>query len=347
MSDEKKDNAEVWQQMDVGNLRKFIREDIPVVPPAARNKEAEDTFESVYTRKHSPEESFKSFGDRLPPVTPKQDFSAGRAARSGAAAAPQPGFQDAFPSGRAGGKGGSVPSSPPPLQQPDLRVPVAAEEKRSGVTDFKEEKEAARKQGYDEGFAKGREEGYSEGLAAGHGEGFASGREEGLAQGSAEGYDKGYDEGREAGLSDLEARSGELGQLMASMQEQWVLILTRYEKEIVSLATDIAETLVQATLAVDNAVVERAVISALQRLPDPLKVTVSVHPEDFQQVEMARERFFEAVPELRQLDLSSDPGVGRGGCRITAASGSIREDLSQRLSVLKETMIMAADTKGG
>ncbi|TWI72422.1 flagellar biosynthesis/type III secretory pathway protein FliH [Desulfobotulus alkaliphilus] len=347
MSDEKKENGEVWQQMDVGSLRKFVREDIPVASPAARNKEAEDSFESVYTRKHTPEESFRSFGDRLPGVTPKQDFSAGGTLPSEAGRSSQPGFQDAFPSGGAAGKKAGEPAAPSPSQSPDRPVSLPSGEKRLGTQDFTEERESARKQGYEEGFSKGMEEGQGQGFAAGHGEGFAAGREEGLAQGAAEGYDKGYEEGRAAGLSDLEARSGELGQLMVSMQEQWAFILGRYEKEIVSLATDIAETLVKATLAVDNAVVERAVLSALQRLPDPLKVAVAVHPEDYQQVEMARERFFEAVPELRQLDLSSDPGVGRGGCRITAASGSIREDLGQRLAVLKETLIMAADTGGG
>jgi flagellar assembly protein FliH len=331
LSDQKENHDEGWKPMDVGSLRKFIREDIPTRPLPTKGRD--ENFSTIYSREHTPEEAFRPFID-----------TGGKPIRS---ADPSP-----FPPHRAS----EIPASAIPRSAPlpgsegvpaSGGLPPSPEPEKKTAPDFTQQREAARKAGYEEGLASGRDQGHREGFEAGYNEGLASGREEGLAQGAAEGYDRGYEEGRAAGTGELAIQAGELGQLLQSIQAQWPAILARYEKEIISLALEIAETLVFGTLAVDSRVVERAVISALHRLPDPLKVTVSVNPEDFQQVEMARERFFEQAPELRQLEVASDPGISRGSCHIRAASGSIREDLKQRMHVLKETLLLAADTKGG
>ncbi|MCW7753821.1 FliH/SctL family protein [Desulfobotulus sp. H1] len=348
MSDKEQNGEEGWEQMDVGRLRRFVREEVPLVRPPEKDSGEEDPFTALHKNAKPGTEGFRAFAPRGP-------SSAGYAASF-----PEKGATGPVSSGKGGGaSAGFRPSFQPPSEEGKGAVPeegtVSFQESPSGEQsgeDFSSEKRAtlkkeAEQKGYADGLARGRADGQKEGYAAGHSEGLAAGREEGLAQGAAEGYDKGYGEGREAGLAELESRARELGELVFSMRNQWPDILGRYEKEVVSLAVEIAETLVFGTLPVDGAVVERAVISALHRLPDPLKVSVAVNPEDFQLVEMARERLFEAVPELRQLDIAADPGISRGGCRVSAASGSIREDLKQRMAVLKETLIMAADSRGG
>lgn len=327
LSDKKKSPEEEWQQMDVGGLRKFVREDIPDRSLAAQ-KDA--NFSTMYTRETKPRDSFLSFMDLAKEPSPP--------ARIQEKPSPAPG------EGFSASAFNRAPGSQTPPPRPEHRV---AQGEGNGLPELEKEREQAREAGFTEGLVQGRSQGQGEGYAAGYAEGLASGREEGLAQGAAEGYDRGYEEGKAAGAGELSAQAEELALLVQTMGQQWPAILSRYEREIVALSLDIAETLVFGTLAVDTAVVERAVISALNRLPDPLKVTVSVNPEDYPQVEMARERFFEQVPDLRQLEVAADPGISRGGCRISSASGSIREDLKERMKVLKETLLLAADSRGG
>lgn len=275
--------------------------------PSSPGKEsgAEESFGSLYKKEKRPEDAFRSFQDVSTPIPVAEPLEERLSPALGETEA-------------------AAQASRPP--EPVAEEPVVP-------PDFTAEREAAKAEGFSAGHAEGHAAGFAEGLA------------EGQAEGAAKGYDAGFAEGREAGVAELAATAKDLESLVDGIRNQWPELLRRYEQEIVGLSIQIAEKVVFGSLAVDTEVVSRAILSALRALPDPMEVTVAVSPEDFQQVEMLRERFFQEVPELRQMQMASDPGIGRGGCRVTAATGSIREEVDRRLAVLQDTLVQAAQTQ--
>ena len=168
-------------------------------------------------------------------------------------------------------------------------------------------------------------------LPQGQAEGQKKGEAEGFAKGEAEGLEKGY--AQKAGkrpkprwpkrrLKILEP----LRQGIETVDRLMDRLVKRYELQIIELVQKIAEKAVMARVDIDDEVVK----AYHSGCPDPAwwprKRSLSVSTEDYEYVEMIKDEFFESVRSLKNVAVSSDPMIKRGGCRIETATATISTD---------------------
>lgn len=200
-------------------------------------------------------------------------------------------------------------------------------------------------QGRETGEAEGQAKGFEEGFAAGEAEGMKKGEAEGFAKGEAEGLEKGYEEGRQKAEAEVADEAAQildpLREGLETVDQLMSRLVTRYELQILELVQKIAEKVVMAKVAVDDEVVKHTILDALTHLVAPEEISLSVSTEDYEYVEMIKDEFFEAVRSLKNVAISSDPMISRGGCRIETATATISTDPETKMAAVYDAMVKA------
>ncbi|HMN42368.1 MAG TPA: FliH/SctL family protein [Phycisphaerales bacterium] len=144
----------------------------------------------------------------------------------------------------------------------------------------------------------------------GHEKGFAAGREEGRA--------RGHEEAMAGALAEHSAQlkqvdTGWLACLgeFARRREDLVQDATR---DVVRLATVIAERVVKRAVRLDAELVVDQVAAALAVVVRPTQVVLHVHPEDRAIVARALPGLMAAMPSVKHAEMVDDASVERGGC---------------------------------
>ncbi|MDR1063072.1 MAG: flagellar assembly protein FliH [Azoarcus sp.] len=192
-------------------------------------------------------------------------------------------------------------TDPAPVLPPGLKLPTAAE--------IEQMHEDARRAGYQEGLAEGRD--------AGHVEGHAEGR---LA-GHEEGRDAGYREGKAA----AEAEAKQLREMLEQLDLAFARLDAEVAEELMSLAIELARKVLQHTLAIEPEAVISAVRAALQHLPES-RAKIHMHPAD---AALARKHLDEMLGQGGHL-IVEDDSVSRGGCRVETPGAQIDATMETR-----------------
>ena len=74
-------------------------------------------------------------------------------------------------------------------------------------------------------------------------------------------------------------------------------------------------------------------------IPEPVEVTIDIHPEDVEHIENIKEEFFQQLKTLKHISLLPDPSVSPGGCRVKTRFGEVDATLESRLDVIRETIM--------
>jgi len=112
-------------------------------------------------------------------------------------------------------------------------------------------------------------------------------------------------------------------------------ILSRSETEIAGLAIRVAERIISCEVTTNHDVVVNMVKTALERVKDREQVQIRVNPQDYEVVRANREVFAALVEGLRNLEISQDPRVERGGCIIETNLGNVDARISTQLAALE------------
>ncbi len=161
-----------------------------------------------------------------------------------------------------------------------------------------------------------------------------------------EGFAKGEKEGTDAGKQKMEEAVSHLETIISQVDSVWKNLVDTYESQIVRLVTDIAEKVVYGHVAVDDETVKRAILQALELIPEPVEVTINVGDEDYEYIENTKREFFERINTLKSVTVVSDPSVQRGGCKIDTASGDVNSSIESRLEKIKNCIIETSRKKG-
>lgn len=213
--------------------------------------------------------------------------------------------------------------------------------------------EDGRREGFNQGFAEGRTaglaEGHAEGHAAGQAAGFSQGLEEGrqtgleqgIAEGQRTGHAEGLDEGRRTGHvegleqgrregfskgeAELKAKLARLEKLLTVLDRPLKELDPIVEEQIVALAVLIARQVIGCELQQDRGIITSVVRAALENLPTARRnLRLFLHPDDISLVQ-------EADTESN-FNLTPDPKITRGGCRIETDNSRIDATVEQRLN---------------
>lgn len=155
----------------------------------------------------------------------------------------------------------------------------------------------------------------------------------------AEGYAKGEKDGYQAGLKVAEGKTERLASIVNDVEGMWLKIVKLYERQIIELVGKVAEKVVYGRVAVDNEIITRAILDAFEQISDPVKATITVHPDDYEYIEVVKEDFFEKIHGLKQITIVSDPLIAVGGCRIETSSGEVATNIEERLEAVKKCIV--------
>lgn len=156
------------------------------------------------------------------------------------------------------------------------------------------------------------------------------------AQAYADGFDSGQRAGVDSGRLDMARRLAELDALLNALARPFADLGVDVERELVSLASDIARQLSHRELSVRPELVVGTVRQALQALPESARdLVVYLHPDDVALLGPL------ALAEhgIRDWRVMADPGLGRGDCRIRGGDATVDASLRGRLDSIVATLL--------
>lgn len=166
-----------------------------------------------------------------------------------------------------------------------------------------------------------------------------------MEQGYSDGFAKGEKEGYEAGLQKAAEQCGQFEKRLKEIDSLWEDLVKRYEKEIVQLVCRTAEKVVLAKVECDPETVKRSILHAFEMIPEPADVTINLHPDDYEFIELIKDGIFEDIKGLKNVEVVSNPSVGKGGCSIETRSGNVSLDIEDRLERVRQSLIEAYQLK--
>jgi len=155
------------------------------------------------------------------------------------------------------------------------------------------------------------------------------------------GYSQGERAGAEAGATRADAM---LRRLTATLEELATLrndVLHRAERQVVQLALAIAHRILQRDVDADRGLLLAMARVALDRLGEPARATIRLHPDDYAIVMTAREQ----SRETDQVQVVADTGVGRGGCLVQSDMGLMDAGFDSQIREMARTLLDQATTE--
>jgi flagellar assembly protein FliH len=154
-----------------------------------------------------------------------------------------------------------------------------------------------------------------------------------------EAWDKGYAEGRDAAVAavrkeqqatqvELDRRVQNLASILDFMAKPIAALDSEVQRQLVSLAGAIARHIVRRELKTQPDEIVAVIRETVALLPMTARdIRVHLNPEDAQ---LVRSRVVEAGSD-RSWNVTEDPLISRGGCRVSSENSTIDATLEQRL----------------
>ncbi len=155
--------------------------------------------------------------------------------------------------------------------------------------------------------------------------------EAGFAKGEAEGYD--------AGLLTANEKTERLSLIVNELETFWANLVKKGESRIIELVAKVAEKVVYGQVSVDNEIITRAILDVFEKIPDPVDATITVHPLDYEYIEVVKDDLFEKIRGLTQVRILSDQLIEPGGCRIETKAGEVDTSIEERLEAVKKSIL--------
>lgn len=156
-------------------------------------------------------------------------------------------------------------------------------------------------------------------------------RQQAREEGYEEGFKQGKEEGFAVGKGEARERVQLFEQLMRGLARPFDELDRQVEEELAALAIAMTRQLIRRGLKENPGQVVAAVREALNVLPASSRgITLRVHPDD---AVVIRENFFkhDSAPSW---EVTEDPGISRGGCKVTTETSSVDATIETRLTAV-------------
>jgi flagellar assembly protein FliH len=148
-----------------------------------------------------------------------------------------------------------------------------------------------------------------------------------IQEGSKRGYEEGLAKGLKAGESKITQQVKSLEAIVQALAGPFEEFDERVENEIASLAIQISKQLVRRELKADSGQVVGVVKEAIAALPSSTQnIQLFLHPDDAELVKSVL-----SLDDDARWKLVEDPGITRGGCRVTTDVSKIDATIENRL----------------
>ncbi|CCQ09728.1 Flagellar assembly protein FliH [Pseudoalteromonas luteoviolacea B = ATCC 29581] len=186
-----------------------------------------------------------------------------------------------------------------------------------------------------------RQDAYEEGIKQGHEQGYIDGFDKGVNDGKEAGYKEGLEIGRTQGFDEtkplIEEKLALLGQIFDALQLPLKRIDEQAEKQVVHLASMLAEAIVFKQISLEPEVILVAMKKAMDALPlSDVKIRIHLHPDD---LELVKDSYGETAILEQGWQLFAEPTLQRGGCEVKTAQSSINMTVKNRIKEILDTFL--------
>jgi flagellar assembly protein FliH len=162
-------------------------------------------------------------------------------------------------------------------------------------------------------------------------EGLVEGRREGIARGIEEGRTMGRQQALEEHRVQLTQAVAALGEAMADVEASRAELEAAALEEVVGLAVAVARRVTKRHGLIDPAVLTENLHEAMKLVVHAGDVKVAIHPSQRQALEVALPALRLEIAKLGHVELTEDPSVDPGGCRLFAGGGHVDATLDEQL----------------
>lgn len=171
-------------------------------------------------------------------------------------------------------------------------------------------------------------------------------------------FEQGYEQGQRVGqelaekkiepvISRFEEATGDLNELRSR-------IIRRSERNIVDLALEISQKIIQRELSLDPEILVDMIRSALADFEGQDEITIRVGPDDHQYLSTAKSSLVEGDPGIKDIHIQVDESISEGGCMIEAHFGKVDlridkqlQEIARSMGMEKEADVESAVEEGG
>ena len=151
-----------------------------------------------------------------------------------------------------------------------------------------------------------------------------------------QGYQEGFASGHAHALEEASVAAAALAEAGVALQAAAAGAASRLEEEAVQLALSLAEKIVAATLAVRPELVVEAVRHALRGLVERERVTVLVNPADLPLVSGAMAGLQAEMGGIEHWEVQAERRIARGGAIVRHAHGDVDAQLEAKFQRARE-----------
>lgn len=164
-------------------------------------------------------------------------------------------------------------------------------------------------------------------------------RHEGFERGFAEGRDAAAREARERAAAECRGIPDVLGAAARAVAESRTALVAEAERDLVALAVRIAEKLVKAELAAGRPVAAANLRRALELAVRRRDVRVRLNPADLAAVETYLPELRRRLADLGEVALEADAAVARGGAVVVTPEGTVDADLRTQIEEIERGLL--------
>lgn len=157
------------------------------------------------------------------------------------------------------------------------------------------------------------------------------------------GYDEGYDQGEEDAREEMAALVDQAGQILDEAKRERDAFLDEKTDTLIELAGSLAHEVLGEYVELNPDTIKHLVQDALEEISEIRDVTVVLNPDDAEIINEVKDQFREDHPNLRDVTVTSDPKMERGGCRVRTNFGDIQGTLRDRIEHLGDALIEGID----
>jgi flagellar assembly protein FliH len=173
----------------------------------------------------------------------------------------------------------------------------------------------------------------------GHVEGKNAGLAEGLELGRRQGHDAALAEHREQMTKLIGALSAVLAQIEANRAH----LEDAAARQVAGLATAIARRVTKRQGMLDENVLAENVKALLPLVVHAADIRIALNPAQMGTLQRELPALRASFPQMKHIELTAEPSIAAGGCRVFTSAGQIDADLSVQLDRVIDAILPAGE----
>ncbi|WP_427338631.1 FliH/SctL family protein [Caloranaerobacter sp. DY30410] len=159
-----------------------------------------------------------------------------------------------------------------------------------------------------------------------------------IEESKQKGYEEGYKKGYEEGCIEAEKIIKEANNIKREYLQKRAVYLKQLEKDIIELVINISEKIINQKLDDDKEVIISIILKGLESLLISDKVVIRVSKDDYDIVELAKERLLAEASLIEDIEVKIDNKLEKGGCVIETERGCVDVSIKTQIEAMKKTL---------